>query len=99
MSLDRNTIILKLSKDNTLNDIKISNDISNFILNLEDMDEELFKDIRNKLLIFGNKVKSLQGSFVIVSSSINDVDFDIVPTIQEAHDFIEMEEIEKQLEI
>ena len=97
MNLHKNTVILTLSKDSTFNEIKVSNEVSNFILNLEDLDRKLFKDIRNKLLTFGNKVKGLGGSFVVVSSSINDVDFDIIPSIQEAYDFIEMEEIEKQL--
>ena len=41
----------------------------------------------------------MKGSFVIVCEfSFND-DLIIVPTLQEAYDYIEMEEIERQLEI
>ena len=97
MNLHKNTVILTLSKDSTFNEIKVSNEVSNFIINVENIDDSLFQDIRNKLLTFGNKVKNLGGSFVVVSNSIKDVDFDIIPSIQEAYDFIEMEEIEKQL--
>ncbi|MEE2953565.1 MAG: hypothetical protein VX347_00135 [Bacteroidota bacterium] len=99
MSRNDNTIVLTLSKDNNFDDIIISNKISNFILNLQKMNQSVFKMIRNKLLTFGDDVKTRGGSFVIVSKIICSDDFNIVPTIQEAYDFIELEEIERQIKI
>ena len=99
MSVNDHTVVLKLSKDNGFDDIKISNKMLNFILNVGEMNQSLFEQISNKLLIFGEDVARQGGSFVIVSKNIISDNFNIVATIQEANDFIELEEIEKQLKI
>ncbi len=99
MNINDRTVVLKLSKDNDFDDIKISNKMSNFILNTGEMNQPLFEQISNKLLIFGADVAIQGGSFVIVSKNITSDNFNIVTTIQEAYDFIELEEIERQLKI
>ena len=99
MSVNDNTVVLKLSKDNDFDDIKISNKMSNFILNTGEMNHPLFEQISNKLLIFGADVKRKGGSLVIVSKFIISDNFNVVATTQEAYDFIELEEIERQLKI
>ena len=58
-----------------------------------------FEQISNKLLIFGADVVKQGGSFVIVSKIVISNNFNIVATIQEAYDFIELEEIERKLKI
>ena len=99
MNVNDHTVVLKVSKDNSFDDIKISNKMSNFILNTGEMNQPLFEKISNKLLIFGAEVARKDGSFVIVSKIIISDNFNIVATIQEAYDFIELEEIERQLKI
>jgi hypothetical protein len=49
------------------------------------------------LITFGQSIDSKKGSFVIVSTHQFDENLNIVPTMQEAFDYIEMEEIERQL--
>jgi hypothetical protein len=54
-------------------------------------------DVRNKFITFGKSISELKGSFIIVCDVSFDDSLTIVPTLQEAYDYIEMEEIEKQL--
>ena len=57
------------------------------------------KIIQDKFITFDRSVSNKKGSFVIVCQfSFNDK-LTIVPTLQEAYDYIEMEEIERQLNI
>jgi hypothetical protein len=53
--------------------------------------------ITNKFSTFGDSISSSNGSFVIVCDFSFDDRLTIVPTLQEAYDYIEMEEIERQL--
>jgi hypothetical protein len=55
--------------------------------------------ITNKLITFGESITSSNGSFVIVCDFSFDDRLIIVPTLQEAYDYIEMEEIERQLKL
>ena len=55
--------------------------------------------IRNKFVTFGENISSINGSFVIVCEFSFDDALNIVPTMQEAYDYIEMEEIERQLKL
>ena len=70
------------------------------IVNISSLDKVLFEDVIEFLRI-SNKHKGDKKSFVLVSEK---VDLDkmpdeicVVPTLQEAHDIIEMEDIERDL--
>ena len=51
----------------------------------------------NKFITFGNSISAVNRSFVVVCEFSFDDTLTIVPTLQEAYDFIDMEEIERQL--
>ena len=67
--------------------------------------EELSIDKKDFLLFLkiAEQKKENGTSFVVLNSSVNADDFDenlnIVPTLQEAYDYIEMDEMERQLEL
>ena len=65
---------------------------------MSDVTEEVIEIIKNNLITFGQSIDSKKGSFVIVSTHKFDENLNIVPTMQEAFDYIEMEEIERQLD-
>ena len=63
----------------------------------------IFKDYlimkwKNNLIKFGQSIYAKKGSFVVVSKISFEENLNIVPTMQEAFDFVEMEEIERQLD-
>lgn len=72
----------------------------NIIVNLTSLDKISLNEIVEFLQI-SNKHRSSKKSFVIVSNKINLDDIPdelvVVPTLQEASDIIEMEEIERDL--
>jgi len=78
---------------------QIKND--NIIINLFSV-KDIQETAINDFLLVSKKHKAAKRSFVIVSNLIshNDVpdQLTFVPTLQEAHDLIEMEEIERDLE-
>jgi hypothetical protein len=53
----------------------------------------------NNFIKFEKYVSANKGSFVIVSNVNFDDNLNIVPTLQEAYDFIDMEEMERQLNL
>ena len=57
----------------------------------------ILKLVQNNFVKFGALVKKGNGSFLIVSDINFDENLNIVPTLQEAYDFIDMEEMERQL--
>ena len=63
------------------------------------MDIDTLNAIKNNLTKFSASVSKNKGTFVVVSNISFDEDLNIVPTLQEAQDFIEMEEIERQLDL
>lgn len=73
---------------------------NNVIVNLFSLDDLRAEDILPFEPI-SNSHKTTYHSFVIVSNKLNFDDIpaglDVVPTLQEAHDLIEMEEIERDL--
>jgi len=73
----------------------------NIIVNLFSV-KEINKAGINDFLALSKKHKTSKKSFVIVTSKISfdnaPEELSIVPTIQEAHDIIEMEEIERDLD-
>ena len=95
---ERATIIeLVVNIENKYEDIKGDNIIIN-LFSVKEINESGINDF----LDLSKKHKATKKSFVIVTSKISyDVapeELSIVPTIQEAHDIIEMEEIERDLD-
>ena len=99
MNLQESTLVFKLGEDKDLSDLKISSDIKHFIADLRGVTPELAEDIKNKFIIFADSISKRNGSFVIVCEFSFDEDLTIVPTLQEAYDYIEMDEMERQLEL
>jgi len=93
-----NTLVFKVSEKGEIGELNITGDVTNFIADMSDVTAEVIKIIKNNLITFGQSIDSKKGSFVIVSTHQFDEDLNIVPTMQEAFDYIEMEEIERQLD-
>lgn len=95
---ERATIIeLVANIDQKYDQIKNDNIIVN-LFSVKDIQENSINDF----LLVSNKHKSAKKSFVIVTDkvAIDDApeELSIVPTLQEAHDIIEMEDIERDLD-
>ena len=99
MNLQETTLVFKLGEDNNLSDLKITSEIKHFIADLRGVTPELAENIKNKFIIFANSISKMNGSFIIVCEFSFDDDLTIVPTLQEAYDYIEMDEMERQLEL
>jgi len=99
MNLQETTLVFKLGEDNNLSDLKITSDIKHFIADLRGVTPDLAENIKNKFIIFANSISKMNGSFIIVCEFSFDDDLTIVPTLQEAYDYIEMDEMERQLEL
>ena len=71
----------------------------NVILQLNDA----HSDSMDVLVSLSKTHRKLNHSFVVVSAQLNQDDFEddftVVPTLQEAHDYIEMEQMERDLGI
>lgn len=78
---------------------QIKND--NIIVNLFSV-KDIQKNAINDFLLVSNKHKLAKKSFVIVTDKVSidesPEELSIVPTLQEAYDIIEMEEIERDLD-
>jgi len=96
--INGHTLIFTLSGNNPLENITITDTISNFIADFSDVEIDTLNTIKNNLIKFGNAVSKNKGTFVVVSRYSFDEILNTVPTLQEAQDFIEIEEIERQLE-
>ena len=99
MNLQETTLVFKLGEDNNLSDLKITAEIKHFIADLRGVTPDLAENIKNKFIIFANSISKMNGSFVIVCEFSFDEELTIVPTLQEAYDYIEMDEMERQLEL
>ena len=99
MNLQETTLVFKLGEDNNLSDLKITSEIKHFIADLRGVNPELAENIKNKFIIFANSISKMNGSFVIVCEFSFEEELTIVPTIQEAYDYIEMDEMQRQLEL
>ena len=73
--------------------------LRNFIADLRGVSLEVVEEIKNKFVTFATSVSDMNGSFVIVCEFSFDDSLIIVPTIQEAYDYIEMDEMQRQLEL
>ena len=108
MIIDRDNNICIITQENAsvktlVDSIEKSYDTfknEHIIVNISSLDKVLFEDVIEFLRI-SNKHRGDKKSFVLVSEK---VDLDkmpdeicVVPTLQEAHDIIEMEDIERDL--
>lgn len=96
--INGNILVFKISEKGEMSNINITDDVVNFIADMRDVNVEVIEVIKNNLLNFGRSIYDKKGSFVLVTTCNFNEELNIVPTIQEAFDFIEMEEIERQLE-
>ena len=99
MNITENTLVFKLGADNNFSDLKTTTEIKNFIADLRGVSVEVAENIKNKFITFANSVSAMNGSFVIVCNFSFDDDLTIVPTLQEAYDYIAMDEMARQLEL
>ena len=99
MNLQETTLVFKLGEDNSLSDLKINPEIKHFIADLRGITTDLAEKIKKKFIIFASSISKTNGSFIIVCEFSFDDELTIVPTIQEAYDYIEMDEMERQLEL
>jgi hypothetical protein len=99
MNLQETTLVFHLGEDNNISDLKITSEIQHFIADLRSIDKGVAESTKEKFIKFGENISKTNGSFVIVCEFSFDENLTIVPTLQEAYDFIEMEEIERQLEL
>ena len=99
MNLQETTLVFKLGEDNNLSDLKITSEIKHFIADLRGVTPEVTEDIKDKFTTFADSISKMNGSFVIVCEFSFEEELTIVPTLQEAYDYIEMDEMERQLEL
>ena len=99
MNLQETTLVFKIGEDNDLSDLKITSEIKHFIADLTGVAPDLAENVKDKFTIFANSISKMNGSFVIVCEFSFDDELTIVPTLQEAYDYIEMDEMERQLEL
>tara|TARA_B100001113_G_C20841731_1_gene505649 strand:- start:91 stop:390 length:300 start_codon:yes stop_codon:yes gene_type:complete len=99
MDIQQKTLVFKLGQNNNITDIDFDSEIKYFIADLRGVSIEVAESITNKFITFGKSISAINGSFVVVCDFSFDENLTIVPTLQEAYDYIEMEEIERQLEL
>lgn len=101
-SKSKNTLLFKINNRNnylnSLNEIKSNINIKNIIIDLNEFNfDEIFDDLNN---LFTDS-KNNNRSFVIIKSDYRSeyqsIKMNIVPSLQEAIDIIEIEEIERDL--
>ena len=94
----KKTQLIKITSDSVKKNVLTINDSnSNYIFDINTLDNESQNLIKEKLIKFGKILIKNNCSFVIVSNHLNMIDFNIVPTLEEAYDLIELEEIERDL--
>ena len=97
--MNKNTLVFKISDENDFSKLNSSQNITNFIADLSTLKNGMHKLLINNFTKFEKYVNDNNGSFVIVSNVNFDDNLNIVPTLQEAYDFIDMEEMERQLNL
>jgi hypothetical protein len=96
--INGHTLVFTLSEKNSFENIRITDGVNNIIADFSDVDIDTLNAIKNNLTKFGDSVSKNKGTFVVVSKYSFDETLNIAPTLQEAQDFIEMEEIERQID-
>ena len=99
MNIQQSTLVFKLGEDNNFSDLNFTSEVKHFIADLSGVSVDVAERITNKFITFGKSISAINGSFVIVCAFSFDDSLKIVPTLQEAYDYIEMEEMERQLEL
>ena len=99
MNIQDSILVFKLSEENNFSDISAKSEKKHFIADLRGVTLEVLVRITNKFITFDKSISSTNGSFVIVCEVSFDDRLTIVPTLQEAYDYIEMEEIERDLKL
>jgi hypothetical protein len=97
--MNNNTLVFRLTEKNDFSKLNISKEVKNFIADLTDVQSIVYELLIDKFITFGKITYANKGSFVIVSNTSFSDELNIVPTIQEAYDFIDMEDIERQLDV
>lgn len=97
--MNNNTLVFRLTEKNDFSKLNISKEVKNFIADLTDVQSDVYELLIDKFITFGKITYANKGSFVIVSNVSFSDELNIVPTIQEAYDFIDMEDIERQLNV
>ena len=99
MNIEETTLLFKLGNKNNFEDLNVNSDIKHFIADARGISQEVGESIKNNFIKFGESISNLNGSFVIICEFTFDDSLTSVPTLQEAYDYIEMEEIERQLKL
>lgn len=99
MNIVDSTLVFKLGENNNFDNLNITAEIKNFIADLSGVSSVVAESIKEKFITFDDSISKLSGSFVIVCDFSFDDNLTIVPTLQEAYDYIEMEEMERQLKL
>tara|TARA_B100001758_G_C18373186_1_gene592657 strand:+ start:655 stop:954 length:300 start_codon:yes stop_codon:yes gene_type:complete len=99
MNIQESTLVFTLGDTEDLSRLDVKSEIRNFIADLTGVSLDVVNKVKNKFITFDNSISDTNGSFVIVCEFSFDDNLTIVPTLQEAYDYIEMEEIERQLEL
>ncbi|MBT6808895.1 MAG: ribonuclease Z [Flavobacteriales bacterium] len=92
-----NTLVFKVSEKGKIGDLSVNGEVANFVADMKEVSLEVIDLIKNNLIIFAKSIDPKEGSFVVVCSVSFSEELNIVPTMQEAFDYIEMEDIERQL--
>jgi|AOAMet_48_BLW_10_2_1038533.scaffolds.fasta_scaffold45470_2 hypothetical protein len=98
--IERNCLIVKLSEntdDLSFVETLYNGNVKHLILDLHDIMELNSTDLL-KFTTFGKNIVK-NNSFVMISNLPPQEEYMVVPSIQEALDIIEMEDIERQLNI
>ena len=94
----KKTQLIKITPDFVKENFLVIDDSqSNYIFDISTLDKKSQNLIKEKLITFGKLLIKNNCSFAIVSEHLNMIDFNIVPTKEEAYDIIELEEIERDL--
>ena len=99
MSISDSILVFKFSSENNFSQLNTNKKIKNFIADLTDVNVDVIENIKDKFITFDETISKNNGSFVIVCQFVFDEKLTIVPTLQEAYDYLEMEEIERQLKL
>ena len=99
MNIEESTLVFKLADDNNISALDVTSEIKNFIADLSGVSTDVAENIKNKFITFDKSISEMDGSFVIVCEFSFDDRLTIVPTLQEAYDYIEMEDMERQLKL
>ncbi len=97
--INGHTLVFTLGGNNLFENITVKDKIVNFIADFSTVEVTTLNSIKNSLIKFSASISKKKGTFVIVSKYSFEDKLNIVPSLQEAQDLIEIEEIERQLNV